>query len=1515
MRNLINLLTAVLLFVGLLPLSAQTLTRSTIGSRPTKNLIRPARPMGGPSRTSVASFPTRLSMKHASVTASNGRTVEFIGNVVGSTAYNWSDNSYFGLYRFGSVSPITFTNLLTNSYCFANGGGAVVGDYYYCVSWGYEKEGTDSHFRVRKMKYDIETGELVENQIVDDEYPLIGVCNVAKSPKDGKIYGIFMGEGLTADQYLASIDYETNTRTDIVKLQGGQFVAFAVDKDGKFYAIGTDANLYSIDPSTGAVTAIGSTGRNLYPYDTYGKSNWGYYLQSAVVDPTSGDFYWAASEGDGTAGLYTVNTTTGQTTLVGSFPKGEQLASLDIIGSDIADGAPGRVTSLVAKADKDDLNKLNVTFTLPTKSINGEALDAFSSIDYTINVNDETVSTGSGKPGEAIAYSKNVASGRYTVTVIPSNAAGNGPEATTHTYVGADVPLAVTNLLLSVDNNRKATLTWKAPSATGVNGSEVYADQLTYTVIRHTSERVDTVAKGISQTSFTETLADEGLKVYFYEVIADNHGVESATTQSNRVSLGTYVIPPYFEGFDDDYAFNNYYKLDNNNTLSTWAYNADGQNIVYTCSEAYNADNWVLTPEMQLTKGTKYTFSFKIKTTSYYNEHIEVGYGFSDKNVNAFKTIIPDTVVKTQGFETVTRDVTIDSTGIYRFGIHATSPHGQYKIYVDDISVEGSSLNAPSAVTGATLTADPTGKLSATIKFTAPTTNVNGKALISISKVEILSGNTKVLATVNDVQPGQEKSVTVSAHNGINTYQIYAYGADGQRGQKAEVSGYVGQDIPQFGSDAELNIYDNGDGTTKFAWTPVGTEGVNQGFVDPQTVTYVVHLLNEENKPGAVIDSITGATSLTSNNVSFDGEPSAKKFVVIAKDLAGQSDGLTGAISSGAVAQLPFHDSFRGGEFEQPGWWATYKGYAQFTADGNPSSDDDGGTALWNALSDGNTSTLVSRRINIKSATNPKLYFSYKINYYWGDMELSAGADNLKENGYKALMKATFADSTQQDGWYHAVCDLSDFAGSDNIVLKFKAKCNSFCTLYIDNVNVADVKTNDLAVTDFQVPDTFQVGKAGDIKIRVSNEGSTAASGYTVRLLNGDKEVAAQSGSELEPYFGYKDFDFTFTPTVNDVDGTLRTVVDFNGDENTENNDSTVRLTIKQNSVPAVDNLAGTKNGNTVNLTWTYPHALDFGPTNTESFEWYDSFTTGGVTSTQHEGNIGSWKVIDNDHFVNTYGLESPTSAYAYAHRYEAHAWQVFTPSYLFNLNSEDVANAVAPHTGGSYLISFDAPANDSIQHSDDWLISPKLDTLAQTIKFFVKSLPSEYGNETYEVLYSTTGTDIDDFTAIGGTRTAPMIWTEVDVDLPAGARYFAIRKTSGDVFAMMLDDITYRGEKTAETTLTVTGYNVYRDGELIGSTSADVTSYTDNITDGEVHKYNVTALYGDVESPLSNTVTTDIMLGINGISVSGDGHDLSVYTENGSLVARGANGLNGLRRGVYIVHDAVTGKTVKIIK
>ncbi len=130
---------------------------------------------------------------------------------------------------------------------------------------------------------------------------------------------------------------------------------------------------------------------------------------------------------------------------------------------------------------------------------------------------------------------------------------------------------------------------------------------------------------------------------------------------------------------------------------------------------------------------------------------------------------------------------------------------------------------------------------------------------------------------------------------------------------------------------------------------------------------------------------------------------------------------------------------------------------------------------------------------------------------------------------------------------------------------------------------------------------------------------------------------------------------------------------------------------------------------------------------------------------------------------------------------------------------------------------------------------------------------------------------------------------------------------------------------------LTLMGYNIYRDGEKIGSVDASVPGYVDESPEEGTYAYAVSAVYDAGESGLSNAVdVTVVYAGLESLAAGAsvrseggcivvegaEGADVGVYSANGLLIYAGVNADATVRipvsGGVYVVD--VDGQITKVI-
>lgn len=1403
---------------------------------------------------------------------------------------NWIDSYDYGIYSIMPTPPANLDLVIQHGYLDSYNGGAIIDNKYY-VHYYWEFFGYIFFFR---ECYDLETGEAVE--LDDTEIDIIDLASCTSYDSSrGLSYGIFYNEsGSPTD--IASYDYLTKSK-QVIATTSNSYLVCAVDGKGSLFAITLDGDLYKIDLSTGNETFVGSTG--LEPM----------YQQSATIDPSSGTMYWAFLNA-GMSALYQVNTETAEVSEVFAYDRLIEISYLQSMAPDADNDAPAAVENLVASVSESDPTTLEVSFTMPTTTVGDDPL--IGELQYTIDLNG-TVYDGNAQPGEGVSRSiEGLASGMYTVLVRAINAVGNGASNKVSLWVGFDQVKAPDAVELAVDEAFVATVTW-TPVTEGIHAGYVNPDEVTYRVTRYPEGEV--VADGISENTFSETVSSSPLRVVYYSVQALYNGAVSQPAESNGVRVGSSIVPSYtydFNGSDNEL----WTVIDVNGDGRSWVFSIGS--AYYSYSTSLDADDWLLTPPLSLKAGKKYLLSFNTRcASSTWPERIEVGVG-QGLDPSTYDIVVDPVDVDFTDFRGYSEVVSVDADGDYYIGFHAISDADAFNLYVADFAlIDGST---PGAAENIVAVAGERGALNATINFNAPTKTSGGDELSNITKIEVKRAGTEV-AVIENPAVGAALSVYDDAieESGTYNYTIQAFNEDGS-GVVASTNVYVGLDTP--GAPEVLAVYNNPGITLSWEASTVGTHG---GYVDPSEVTYQIYGV----EGGYLTDMIAeiSETTFVDAGVNLDEEPVGwKQYVIYAVNSVGTSNYGIGALIAGAPEGLPFIDSFDLTPDQSAlvrNWFIASPNGANWNITTAFSSDGDNVCGIFQSPAAGALGYLYTQRISFAGSVSPVAVFKYFI-VPGDDIKLSFGYDKQDGNGTIKIADVADGKDITEEGWQTAVVDLSELVGLDQpVVLAYIAEANAAgALLYVDEMRFGDVYAEDIEAVDVTAPKAIQVGESGDVRIRILNNGSNAVEegSYSVKLYAGNEEVAEVTETPaLIPYTGTAEFTVPYVARVVDASPlTLKAEVVYNRDLNLQNNVAQTTVNIRQNKVPAVNDLTATTSGRAgVKLTWSEPVASSSVEPVTEDFEDTEIFQdcdNGGIDWGVQWGQIGGWTLYDGDNYY-AYGWSGVT----FPGQDKPRAYIVFNPFNYFDLTG---STSLVPYSGDQYLLSQDASVDENynVVTTDDWLISPALSGNAQTISFYATEITDQYGHEHYQVLYSSTDTNPESFTVLVDDH-ATTEWEEVTVDLPAGAKYFAIRNISEDVFGLMIDDVTYEpaaggafaGVKAADGE--VVAYNIYRDNKLIATVNGDVHEYYDVVEEDGLHSYNVTALYGTVESPLSNTVS--VVTGIEELQnvENLDNADLTVYGANGVIIARGKGVFNTLRNGVYVIKNNETGDVMGVTK
>lgn len=174
-------------------------------------------------------------------------------------------------------------------------------------------------------------------------------------------------------------------------------------------------------------------------------------------------------------------------TVLGIHVKGNaqvKARNFKIAKTTLSPKAPQNLTDVVVKAkDKGEL-KVDVSFTMPTKLIDGSLIDA--NTDITVEVRGDSKKTVTGKAGSKQTATVEAYQGFNEIEVTPAIGSDKGQKRIYDVYAGNDIPAGVQNFKIAVtEDNNAAYCTWEAPAAVGVNGGYVNPDDIEYWVCEY----------------------------------------------------------------------------------------------------------------------------------------------------------------------------------------------------------------------------------------------------------------------------------------------------------------------------------------------------------------------------------------------------------------------------------------------------------------------------------------------------------------------------------------------------------------------------------------------------------------------------------------------------------------------------------------------------------------------------------------------------------------------------------------------------------------------------------------------------------------------------------------------------------------------------------------------------------------------------------------------------------------------------------------------------------------------
>ena len=622
--------------------------------------------------------------------------------------------------------------------------GAYAENTYYAYFTEYDDD-YGGYVPVSLSKVDMKTGNATQIVAINPNKPLLDDMTYDYSSQT--MYGIRPLTGLKSA--LVKLNLTTGQITDVAPMEQ-RFMTLACTYSGTLYGVSASGNFYQIDKTNGTTTFIGETEEEPYA------------KQSMEFDHGDNTLYWLCNNSDYQSFLAKVDINTGNLTKIGNLGDHAQLTGLYIPFDNINAQAPAKITDFQVKPSENGVLSANLSWTNPTKNYSGSTLSTINKIEIYRNgtlIHNSTNTT----PGNKVNWTDNVTVKEiYSYKIVPVNNAGSGPGSSLSTYIGKDLPGAVSNLTLTAENNT-GKLAWTAP-VKGLNEGWFDASSLKYKIVRLPDNIV--LSENIQGTSYTD-ITIKSQDQYSYQVISVNSEGEGGSATSNVVMIGSGIHVPYYFDFETTDKFQLWTVIDANNDNYKWKIDSESltsKNHIaqYAANRNKSADDWMLTPPIHLEAGKNYTVKFKVSSFGEnYPENLTVTIGKGVTAESQTKKLAEYKRIINKQFELKTIKLTISETGTYNLGFYCDSPAGGLFLFVDDFSIEEHGENdlAATAVKGNLYPLQ-----NKKYDYTITVKNV-GEVSQNHYTVKLLDNKDNTLASseFNDsLEPGQEKDFIVS---------------------------------------------------------------------------------------------------------------------------------------------------------------------------------------------------------------------------------------------------------------------------------------------------------------------------------------------------------------------------------------------------------------------------------------------------------------------------------------------------------------------------------------------------------------------------------------------------------------------------------------------------------------------------------------------------------------------------------------------------------------------------------
>lgn len=461
-----------------------------------------------------------------------------------------------------------------------------------------------------------------------------------------------------------------------------RFFTLAASWDGQLYGVSFAGEFCRIGKTDGKVTVVGPTGFSPNKF------------QSMEFDHQNKTLWWATTarylNESGTiqldeALIATIDPATGVASKKRSLGD-DQIAGLYIPYVVVPDAAPRAVGNLAVTPAPDGVYTADLSWTNPSLTFSGAPIKQLTKVDVLRDgVKVGTVNTP--QSGSVSGYSDVIASsggGMHTYTVVASTSAGEGIPVSVTSFVGTDIPAAVTGLRVDRISSSSARVSWE-PVAVGCHGGWTDTGSMRYNVVRNPDAVA--VASGLAATEWTEPGVDEAGS-YSYTVTAVNSAGESKPAVSEAIALGPESGFPHIDDFSAE-EFAKWTVIDANGDGNRWQYSniswAGASGAYMMCSSA-DADDWLVSLPFDFESGSSYKITFTYLAMG--NHEMEVNL-LKDYTV-ASPAVKCGMVKFPRGYkaETLEFPFQVSEGGSYNIAFHEVTSSGNSYLLIDHIIIE-----------------------------------------------------------------------------------------------------------------------------------------------------------------------------------------------------------------------------------------------------------------------------------------------------------------------------------------------------------------------------------------------------------------------------------------------------------------------------------------------------------------------------------------------------------------------------------------------------------------------------------------------------------------------------------------------------------------------------------------------------------------------------------------------------------------------------------------------------------